>query len=211
MGGGYPANIRLFRFMELPDPATVANRLTMPHGSLRFQPATVSDWPSLVVATCDASDGKPYRAALVLEKALLQCHRGKQETRSAGHRALAEPEQSVVLVPPETVAASLMMRGGWPNEEAFEGTLRFFQGDGVPDLMPENEANTFFVIYGPGELRTALQRLEQRTAALLGEVKHTDDNNEDEQRAVTIRAILRFLCHAVWDDQQLVAIFSDPS
>ena len=69
--------------------------------------------------------------------------------------ALAVIEKCLTPVASPKAECQLEMRG-WSSEWAYERVLRLFQGDGIRDLMPPNDENTFFVIYTPAQLYFAL-------------------------------------------------------
>lgn len=151
MGGGFPARITLVRV----DKPTIREAL----GKLV---------PAELASSCPVSADDDQWIAW----AVSQIRRAREYASDAA----CDIERSLTPLAAACSRNELRMFGGWKHERAYEAVLRLLcWGDGVLNFMPENEENTFFVLYSPAQLQIAFGRICE---ALATRRKFKDDSSQ---------------------------------
>ncbi|MFZ4702474.1 MAG: hypothetical protein ACOYMG_20715 [Candidatus Methylumidiphilus sp.] len=180
MGGIYPADIQLCRFREIPSAQDVLYVIYKQNEVDFTWKVQTEDWASMVEALFLQSENYAYQTSDWIAKAL-----------------------SSLTNETDVLVTELMMAGGWSNEALWEAFLHFVQGFQSNDLMPENQENTFLVIYDPATLHAAFVNLAQEHGSLIG--------NEDESEIrESLSDIMKFVSETLLMGFNMVCIVTNP-
>lgn len=148
MGGFYPAKVTLMRVDKTAVRQALADKAAVLQSEACAVPRRADDSPPLPAASDDEW----------IAWAVATMH----QRQEGAWKTIGEVK--ACLAPPATKRADhrlYMLYHCWPVEMAFECVLALFQGIGVWDFMPENEDNTFFVVYKPAQLYEAFTRMHK--------------------------------------------------